>query len=363
MSGERRPPRIVCFSAYTTNLRAAAFRRFLHQCGYDVVEPRSFGPPGSILELALTLLPNCWVALTCRADLAAGFKPHPNVGLPLLICKLRGIPTWIDVDDLDHAYREGWMSWLVAVLQRHIPRWCTVITYHNRRLEEFLVHQMHCPPDRLVRVQQGVDYAFFSGAHQPADLPGTAGRRIAVYAAHLNVASDLEPVLQAWSVVVERIADALLLVVGGGPMLGHYRTLAAQMGLSEHVRFTGELAHADVPRYFRLAELAVLYMSPRLVNEYRCSLKLREYFAAGLKVVGNDFGELGEYAGFLYQAAGGVEAFGRMIVRVLEGFDDRRQDRARRFAMDQLDWTTVIGTGAAEVMRRCGLPAAAHGSS
>jgi hypothetical protein len=52
-----------------------------------------------------------------------------------------------------------------------------------------------------------------------------------------------------------------------------------------------------------------------------------------------------------------------MIVRVLEGFDDRRQDRARGFAMDQLDWTKVIRTGAAEVMRRCGLPAAAHWSS
>src|SRR5437016_597139 len=109
--------RIVCFSAYSANLRATAFTRFLRTCGYDIIEPKPHGPPGSILELGLTLFPNCWLALTVRADLAGGFKPHPNVTLPLLICKLRGIPTWIDVDDLDHAYREGWVSRLVEWMQ------------------------------------------------------------------------------------------------------------------------------------------------------------------------------------------------------------------------------------------------------
>ena len=136
MATESSQRRIVCFSAYTANLRATAFTRFLRGLGYEIIEPKPHGPPGSILELALTLLPNCWLALTCRADLAAGFKPHPNVTLPLLICKLRGMPTWIDVDDLDHAYREGWLSHLVRWMQRPFPRLFTVVSYHNLKLKD-----------------------------------------------------------------------------------------------------------------------------------------------------------------------------------------------------------------------------------
>lgn len=349
--------RIVCFSAYSANLRATAFTHFLEKLGYEIIEPKPHGPPGSILELALTLLPNCWLALTCRADLAAGFKPHPNVTLPLLICRLRGLPTWIDVDDLDHAYREGWVSKLVEIMQRPFPRLCTVVTYHNTRLKNYLVQQMRCAPDRLVRIPQGVNHAFFNEPVTPAELPGDDPKHVAIYAAHLNVACDLEPVLQAWRTVVEKIPGTLLVVIGGGPMQSHFERLATELGLAKSVHFTGEVPHADVRRYFALADVALLYMTRRLVNEYRCSLKLREYFAAGLKVVCNDFGELSEYAELTYQTTGGVEEFAALIVRVLNGFDDGRQETARRFAREQLDWPRIIATAATELSRHVKLAA------
>jgi glycosyltransferase involved in cell wall biosynthesis len=343
--------RIVCFSAYTNNLRATAFTHFLRDLGYEIIKPKPHGPSGSILELVLTLLPNCWLALTCRADLAAGFKPHPNVTLPLLICKLRGMPTWIDVDDLDHAYREGLVSRLVEWMQRPFPRLCTVISYHNQLLKDYLVQRMRCAPERLLRIPQGVHYAFFNEAVAPADLPVDDSKPVAIYAAHLNVASDLDPVLRAWRTVVEKKPGALLVVIGGGPMQGHFQRLAVELGLAAQVCFTGEVRHAEVRRYFARADVALLYMSRRLVNKYRCSLKLREYFAAGLKVVCNDFGELDEFAELTYQTKSGVGDFAAMIVRVLEGFDDGRQETARRFAREQLDWPRIIETAAADLAR------------
>jgi glycosyltransferase involved in cell wall biosynthesis len=303
------------------------------------------------MELALTLLPNCWLALTCHADLAAGFKPHPNVTLPLLICKLRGMPTWIDVDDLDHAYREGWMSWLVECLQRPFPRLFTVVSYHNQLLKDHLVQHMRCAPERLVRIPQGVHYAFFNEAVMPADLPVDDSKPVAIYAAHLNVASDLDPVFRAWQMVVEKKPGALLVVIGGGPMQEYFQRLAAELGLAAQVHFTGEVLHAEVRRYFAQADIALLYMSPRLVNKYRCSLKLREYFAAGLKVVCNDVGELGEFAELTYQTKSDVVDFAAMIVRMLEGFDDGRQETARRFAREQLDWPRIIAAAATDLGR------------
>ncbi len=352
-----RARRLVSFSAYSTNLRAAAVVRLLREAGYEVVAPRPRGRAGSIDELVRTLIPNCWMALTCRADLAVGFKPHLNVTLPLLICRLRGIPTWIDVDDLDHAYRDGWLGRVVEISQRPFPRLCRIVTYHNPRLKDDLLGRMRCRPDQLLRVEQGVDYG---GFQTPPDAPrieeirrtfGLAGKRVAVYTAHLNVASDLEPVLAAWRVVVQQVPDARLLVVGGGPRLEAYQALVRSMGLADHVAFTGEVAHQDVPAYVAVGDAALLYFSPRLASEYRCSLKLREYFAAGVRVVSNDFGELKSFAHLTYQAATDAQ-FAATIVRVLQGYSDGRERTARTYAAEHLDWRAIVRAAEPEIAKR-----------
>ncbi|MEI6297381.1 MAG: glycosyltransferase [Verrucomicrobiota bacterium] len=353
--------RILCFSAYAANLRYVALARGLRDHGYEVIASKSHGPSGSILELALTLLPNCWLALTCRADLAAGFKPHPNVTLPLWIAKLRGLPTWLDVDDLDHAYRTGWVGTLVEILQRPFPRLYTIVTYHNENLREHLIRDRHVNPDRLLRVEQGVDCRLFDGQAAPDRVAEVrrrfdlAGKPVAVYTAHLNVASDLEPVLTAWQTVVRELPAAVLLVVGGGPLRQHFENLAGQMGLTSQVHFTGEVSHGDVPAFFAVADVALLYFSPRLVNQYRCSLKLREYFAAGVKVVCNDVGELPTFAHLTYQSSSDPAAFAANIVRVLRGGGDRREQQAHDYARQQLHWPRLIEQATREIVARGGL--------
>ena len=343
-----RPRRLACFSAYSTNLRAAAVVRLLGEAGYEILAPRPRGRPGSIGELVRTLIPYCWFALTCRADLAVGFKPHLNVTLPLLICRLRGIPTWIDVDDMDHAYRDGALGKFVEISQRPFPRLFRIVTYHNPSLEAVLLGDMRCRPERLLRLEQGVDYATFSAAAPAARVAqirrefGLAGKKVAVYTAHLNVASDLEPVLEAWRDVAARVPAAFLLVVGGGPKLDEYRRLVAGMGLADRVGFTGEVPHGDVPAFVAVADAALLYFSDRLANRYRCSLKLREYFAAGLRVVCNDGGELKQFAHLTYQSGSAPREFAAAIVRALSGGSDGRERTAKTYAADHLDWRAIV---------------------
>src|SRR5689334_8200660 len=149
--------RVLCFSAYSQNLRAAAFVRFLRELGWQVDRPPSHGPPGTIQELALTLIPYCWHALTAKTDLALGCKPHLNVTLPLWICRLRGIPTWLDIDDLDHGYRDNWVSRIVEFVERPFPRRFRIISYHNELLREYILNDLGCIPNQLLRIEQGAD--------------------------------------------------------------------------------------------------------------------------------------------------------------------------------------------------------------
>ena len=353
--------RVLCFSAHSNNLRAAALVRCLSGLGYDVMRPRARGRAGGIGEMARSLIPHCWFALTRRADLAVGFKPHLNVTLPLLICRLRGMPTWIDVDDIDHGYREGWLARVIELSQRPFPRIFHIVTYHNPRLKDVLRTQMGCRDGRLLRIEQGVHYDFFNDptlAARTDDLRRTLGiadRRVGIYTAHLNVACDLELVLTAWRAVASRLPDAVLLVVGGGPRLDPYRRLAREMGLEGAVRFTGQVRHEQVPAYFALAQSALLYFSARPVNVYRCSLKLREYFASGVPVVCNDVGELKDFAHLTYQSGSDLREFAALAVRVLRGHSDGRERAARAHACEHLDWSRIVTVAEAEIAKRAGL--------
>src|SRR5439155_1204323 len=111
----------------------------------------------------------------------------------------------------------------VEITQRPFPQLFRIVSYHNARLKDYLLTRMRCRPEQLLRIEQGVDYRTFNTAGGP--IPKTfdvAGKRVAIYTAHLNVASDLEPVLAAWRDVVAQLPDAFLLVVGGERAARYY---------------------------------------------------------------------------------------------------------------------------------------------
>jgi len=217
---------------------------------------------------------------------------------------------------------------------------------------------MRCRADQLLQIEQGVDFANFNAgvsSSKKAEISarlGIYGKRVAIYTAHLNVASDLEPVLQAWKRVVISIPDALLLVVGGGPLLVHYQRRSKNLGLDRQVIFTGEVPHSEVSSYLALSEVALLFFSERLVNAYRSSLKLREYFAAGIPVVCNDFGELRQYSHFTYQSSSSIMDYASRICQVLEGSRDGRELKAQDIAQERFDWDRIIASAEAEIAKR-----------
>ena len=344
---ERR--RAVCFTAYTDNLRAKAIVDGLIGAGWDVIASRGRGPRSTPLELVMTLLPNCWMAIRTHADVAVGCKPHLNVTAPLLLCKMRGIPTWLDIDDRDHAYRTGVAARLLWSTQHPFPRHFDVLSYHNPMLRNHLIADFKCDPRRIIPIPQGVNPSRFESTRGAACV---AGPRVA------SLRRTFEPRGRP-RCGPQGLAPSRRSTPDGSTHGNRRRSTSPSLpppGRStwprSERRFSGAVNRSEVPAYLAIADLALLYASDRLVNRYRCSLKLREYFAAGLPVVCNEFGELADFKDVTYQSNSSIEGFAAMAVRVLDGYNDGRQDRARDLARRDMDWRLILRTAECEIVRR-----------
>ena len=152
-------------------------------------------------------------------------------------------------------------------------------------------------------------------------------------------------------------------MVGGGARLGEFRHRVAALGLDGSVELVGEVRPAEVPAYLAGADVAVAWATDRPVNLHRCSLKLREYLAAGLPVVCNDVGELGGYAEVTYQVRT-PEALVGEVVRIFDGRGDGRED-AGRASPRPLDWQPIVAAGGRRGRRapRPAVPAATRAAT
>ena len=182
-------------------------------------------------------------------------------GMPLV----RGIPCvatpWgSDVLEEQGAFREWYSRSLTrAVLQR-----ADVVTVHSTFLESRLRPLM--PPGKtLTRIGWGVDLKRFRPGVDvlPVRKQWEIGdnRRVIFSPRLTQPFYRHEQVIRALPAVREQIPDALLVVAGHSADSGYVaslRRLAFDLGVVDHVRFTGPLVYSDMPRWMNLAEVVVM---------------------------------------------------------------------------------------------------------
>jgi L-malate glycosyltransferase len=181
----------------------------------------------------------------------------------------------------DRAFPTSWRErGLHALLARRVNAVVTV----SSTLRDNLVRYEGFPRDRVHVIKNGVrlrpagqSRASMRAALDLGDRP-TAGiiARIAPVKNHALL-------LESWKQVVERIPDAVLLVVGNGSQEPRIRSLAGELGLGDTVRFLG--FRLDIPEILQALDVFVLSsLSEGL------SLTLLEAEAAGLPIVATQVG-------------------------------------------------------------------------
>lgn len=154
---------------------------------------------------------------------------------------------------------------------------------------------------------------------------------LVVYAGTLEPYQGIDLLLRAFPAVREARPDAFLLVVGGAPaQVKRYTSLARELGLEAHCRFTGHVSQGQAQAWTRRGTVQV---SPRSSGT-NTPLKIYEQLASGIPIVATRIHShtqvLDDNVAFL--AAPEPEAFAGALLEALGDSEEgkRRVEAARR---------------------------------
>lgn len=216
---------------------------------------------------------------------------------------------------------------------RWLRQWASRIMILNDGMKEEALHEGF-PEEQLYWMPNPVDTEKFVPCDQAARLerrarfgiPATAP--VALYCGRLAPEKALPSLIDAFEIVVRRIPDAVLVLVGDGPLRAPLTEQAARLQIPEkNLRFAGRVAPEDVPTWLQIADVFTL-VSPS--EGFPCALA--EAMSAGLASVVSDIPgnrqliESGTHG--LLVPVGDSEAIAQAIAQIFEN-DQQRASMAR----------------------------------
>ena len=199
----------------------------------------------------------------------------------------------------------------------------------HKRLE---VQRAAIPPEKISVVRNGPDLERFRPVAPDPWIRGDA-RFVIGWVGSIGHHDGVDHLLEAlhelvWLHVCD---DVLCLVIGDGEALPDSRRLARELGLGEHVRFTGFVPYLELSRYLCSADVCVVSDPSNPYNDRCTMIKVMEYMALSRPIVAYDLPETRVSAGdaALYVEPGRPDALAR-------GLMELRADHARCAAMGRM---------------------------
>ena len=245
---------------------------------------------------------------------------------------------------------------LLQVIERWQWRQCTRIWVNSSALKTVLGDHGY-PADRIRVIRFGVDLDRFS----PRTAPGVGNPVRIVFTSSFYPWHGTDVLLRAFAAAQKRIGGLHLTLTGDGTGRPASENLARALGIADLVDFTGWLDYDRVVEPLAGADIGVAPYT-RLDPFYFDPVKIREYMACGLAVVGSDQGSIPEMLGHgesgLLVAPGDEDALAAAFVRLAEdhALIERLGGVARRRAETEYNWPEI----SQKILALCAAAAADH---
>jgi glycosyltransferase involved in cell wall biosynthesis len=185
-------------------------------------------------------------------------------------------------EDVDYLGGEGGRLYgrATAALEIFCGKRADMVVAAGNLLARLREHQTGRRP---IVIHNGVDYKAFASARDRGPHPPTL-----IYTGMISDWSALDVAIAALPRIRRAVSGIRLFIVGTG-ISGHeewLRGMAEELGVDEQVHFFGRRPYQELPAYLREADVGLANFRLTPFRTYAFPLKVVEYMAAGLPVIG-----------------------------------------------------------------------------
>jgi len=198
--------------------------------------------------------------------------------------------------------------------------------------------------NKLVQIAPGIDTNHFQPKKPNPNLVSKyqlEGRRVIVCVARLVHRKGQDQLIKALPAILKKYPDAILLIVGQGPIEQMLRNSARQLAVTHKVIFTGRVPHADLADYISLGEVFAMPVRSRFYGfeVEGLGISYLEASACGLPVV---VGKSGGAVDAVIDQVTGLLVDGKNVNEITDAICRLLADPAKAQAMGQAGRGWVI---------------------
>lgn len=227
-----------------------------------------------------------WGMMASQGSIAAYFMKKAQPNIPFLLTLQEGDPEQY----LMHG-RWGLMGFWI----RRIVKSADYIQVISSYLKDF-ASKMGAKSEIEV-VPNGVDIKKFSHVYLESELVKIrsslnigSNTKIIVTASRLVHKNAVDVLIKAINKLVDGGEDIVCLIAGHGGKQEELKNLAKDLGISEKIKFLGNVGHEDLPKYFAISDVFV-----RASRSEGLGSAFLEAMAAGLPVIATEVGGIPDF--------------------------------------------------------------------
>jgi phosphatidylinositol alpha-1,6-mannosyltransferase len=235
-------------------------------------------------------------------------------------------------------------------LARKVLKNADFVIANSRNTESILLHDWGLPSNRVSVVNPGVDTEQFVPApRDPAvrEQLGWGDRRVILTVGRLQKRKGHDTMIRALQMIREQIPDALYAIVGDGEERQSLESLVRELGLSDHVRFMGEIVDRALIQCYQQCDLFVLPNRQVGQDIEGFGMVLVEAQACGKPVIAGASGGTAETmkipdTGQVVDCTKPDELSAAIVQRLADRQQmDRMGECARNWAVSSFDWWSI----------------------
>ncbi len=256
----------------------------------NLSRPLQVGIPGVDRILALvTVLPTLRKLFKNKNFDAVVLYAVPTYGLQTLwLAKRFKVPVLFRALDVSHKIRSSLLSPAIKWVEKLIYKQVDLLSANNSAIADYCNELGKRTKTTLVHYPP-LDLSHFQKAERDQSLRRSLGfsdeDHVLVYMGSFFYFSGLKAALSEFANLVASNRKFKFLLIGGGEQDGELRKLVLDLEIQDQVVFTGFIEYQELPRYLKVADVAVNTLEPTLVANVAFPNKVLQYMAAGLPVV------------------------------------------------------------------------------